>query len=184
MVTFIHKRLAGAVGAAVLCGLACLGVPSAAAEELLPTPAETSTVTTPTDEAVAPTIPDPSDGQTSEGTGPGAEESPAPTEEPAQPAGCRKLQPQSTVRGGAWRTNGRQQTRPGPRRSSLAAAADGGDPRAYVGDVNCNDPTVPLTLDNSRSTEAVFLQVLVEADGERDPAWTRRVSSPPVPSRS
>jgi len=76
MVTFIHKRLAGAVGAAVLCGLACLGVPSAAAEELLPTPSETSTVTTPTDEAVAPTIPDPSDGQTSEGTGPGAEERP------------------------------------------------------------------------------------------------------------
>ncbi len=43
------------------------------------------------------------------------------------------------------------------------------DPRAYVGDVNCNDLTVPLTLDNSRSTETVFLQVLVEADGEEIP---------------
>ncbi len=57
MVTFIHKRLAGAVGVAVLCGLACLGVPSAAAEELLPTPSETSTVTTPTDEAAGPDDP-------------------------------------------------------------------------------------------------------------------------------
>jgi hypothetical protein len=43
----------------------------------------------------------------------------------------------------------------------LAAAADGGrDPRASIGDVSCTNWTVPVTLDNSRSTETVFYQVL------------------------
>ena len=139
MFTCIHERLAGAVGVVVLSGLACLGVPSAAAEELLPTPSETSAVTAPTDETAAPSTPEPTDEQASESTGPETEENPAPTPTVAA-------------------------------EKTLAVAADNvRDPRAYVGDVNCNNLTVPLTLDNSRSTETVFLQVLVEADGEEIP---------------
>ncbi len=44
---------------------------------------------------------------------------------------------------------------------SLAAVAENArDPRASIGDIDCTNGTVPVTLDNSRSTETVFYQVL------------------------
>ncbi|MEP6760232.1 MAG: hypothetical protein ABJA93_02575, partial [Sporichthyaceae bacterium] len=41
-----------------------------------------------------------------------------------------------------------------------AAAEDARDPRASIGDVDCTNLTVPVTLDNSRSTETVTYRVL------------------------
>jgi hypothetical protein len=40
------------------------------------------------------------------------------------------------------------------------------DPRAYVGDVKCSNLTVPVTLDNSRSSEAVTFHVLADPTGD------------------
>ena len=41
-----------------------------------------------------------------------------------------------------------------------AAAEDARDPRASIGDINCTNLTVPVTLDNSRSTETVTYRIL------------------------
>ncbi len=41
-----------------------------------------------------------------------------------------------------------------------AAAEDARDPRASIGDIDCTNLTVPVTLDNSRSTEAVIYRIL------------------------
>jgi hypothetical protein len=60
----------------------------------------------------------------------------------------------------------------------LAAAAEAlRDPRASIGDINCTNLTVPVTLDNSRSTEAVIYRVTLDDWGE-EPLFDKEVQVP------
>jgi hypothetical protein len=75
-----------------------------------------------------------------------------------------------------------------------AAAQEVRDPRASIGDVDCTTLTVPVTLDNSRSSEAVTYEVAAEVPDDLDefeevttfeeavevPAGTTRIVSVPV----
>jgi hypothetical protein len=175
MFACIRKGLAGVSAAALLCGLACVAVPSAAADELLPTPAETSTVTAPTDDTAARSTPEPTDGQASETTGPETVEGSAPTDEPAEPAGEETAAPSAEEATGepteaANTTEAAEKT--------LAATAARREPRASIGDVNCNGPTVPVTLDNSLSTEAVRYGVIgtyIDEEEDSEPHFENSV---------
>jgi hypothetical protein len=58
-----------------------------------------------------------------------------------------------------------------------AAAGDARDPRASIGDINCTNLTVPVTLDNSRSTEAVIYRVTLDDWGDV-PLFDKEVQVP------
>jgi LPXTG-motif cell wall-anchored protein len=165
-------RVRTAFAVVILTGLASLGVPSAAADELPPTPSGTSAVTASADEPA----PEPSDGPA---TTPGPEATP--TEEPAgeespptadgapdEPADDGP-DPTPTDDSGVTAEEGElpgvaesatpaevqpAATMEGSRLKSQAVAEPFLDPRASIGTLNCADLTIPVTLDNSRSTGA------------------------------
>jgi hypothetical protein len=59
-----------------------------------------------------------------------------------------------------------------------AAAEDVRDPRASIGDINCTNLTVPVTLDNSRSTKAALYEIFAgDADGD-EPTLEKTVAGP------
>jgi hypothetical protein len=169
-------------------------VPSAAADELPPTPAETSAVTALLDEPVAAPTPGPTDVPTSDMTTPEPEEMPAedsaePTVQEAaepseEPTGERKgpPDPNSSAEG----PEGTQAVQTGEvtdeaesepsigtpasanavelSLSSQASAEPVLDPWASIGDLDCADLITPVTLDNSRSTGTVAFVVLAAED--------------------
>jgi LPXTG-motif cell wall-anchored protein len=168
----------------LLSGLTWLGVPSAAADELPPNPAETSAVTAPAVEPppaptlapseIATTEPEPqaeeSAAQTGEPAPPIASEAtPAPAEEATgeltgavdltQPVGEPDY-PETVEEGDAA---GIEQA-PALAEETLAAAAEELiAPRASIGDVDCTNLTFPVTLDNSASTEALTYEYSAES---------------------
>jgi hypothetical protein len=150
-------RIPAAFAAMLLSGLAFLGVPSAAADEQLPTPAETSEGSAPAEETVAAPNPEPSDVPTSEEGTPEAAESVAPREaaDPPPPAD----ETDDVQAGEEGESTGAAGDGVTSSADEAAAAEDGRDPRATIGDINCTNLTVPVTLDNSRSTEAVLYEV-------------------------
>ena len=194
-------RIRTAFAVAVISGLAWLGVPtSAAADELPPAPAETSEVTAAAEDPVSEPTPDPTDVPTSEVTEPEPEDTAAPTEEPAETSAEETASSAEGATGDP--TDAPEDAQPaettdvtpaaeegeatGPTDSAAtdeeqeaatievaqAAAEDGRDPRASIGDVNCTNMTVPVRLDNSQSTEVVVHEVLAgEADGDDWPSF-------------
>jgi len=170
-----EMRIRTAFAIVLVSGIACLGVPSAAADELLPTPAATSEGDAPADETVATPTPEPSDTAMTEVTTPEAEEGDAPTDAPAPPTADEAAAAAQEATGEA--TEAADQPQPAEHsgdtqpveegaaplaseatlsEETLAAAAEVVRiPRASVGEVNCTNLTVPVTLDNSASTEAV-----------------------------
>jgi hypothetical protein len=163
-------RVRTALAVVILTGIASFGVPSAAADELPPTPAETSAVTAPADEPVAAPTSDPLDVPTSEATPPEPEETAAPNGESVEPAGEESPSTADEATGDATETTDQAQlaqepdnSQTSPAAQTLAASAEEiRDPRASIGDINCANLTVPVTLDNSRSTEPVNYEVLAE----------------------
>ena len=172
-------RIRTAFAVALVSGLACLGVPtSAAADELPSAPAETSEVTAAAEDPVAEPTPDPTDVPTSGVTEPEPEEAEAPastgapvettadpsasaaeepdeTADPSQPAGTPEgTQDPGTVEATAVGEAAVEALSTQQETSSVEEIWR--DPRASVGDVNCSDLTVPLTLDNSRSAVSVL----------------------------
>jgi LPXTG-motif cell wall-anchored protein len=171
-------RTGTAVAVLVISGFAWMGVPTAAADELPPTPAETGAASAPADEPSPEPTPEPSEVPTSDVTKPEPEASAAPTEEPGEPTGEEARDPAEGATTGKPADAADQpppteeldddlptaeegvavlaEEHAAVAEATLAAAVlDGRDPRAYLGEVNCTNMTVPVTLDNSRSTEAV-----------------------------
>ena len=190
-------RIRAAVAVLVISGLAWIGMPSAAADELPPTPAETSSVTAPAEEPVTEPTPEPSDVPTGEVTA--AEPEQTPRGEPAEPTGGDTADPADGVIGELTEAPDETQaaemidvppaaeegeaTGPtdsaaptiapaaarveGERLSSQAVAEPVLDPRGSIGDLNCADLTIPVTVDNARSTGAVGFRVGV-SEGEEN----------------
>jgi LPXTG-motif cell wall-anchored protein len=179
----------------LLSGLASFGVPSAAADELPPTPAETSTVTAPAEEPQPAPTPEPSELPTSEVTTPEPQEGAPPTDDPPEPV--KATGDDSPATGAADEALGEPTeatdqtpaeetsetqtveegvaTAPAVPDTPIQAQATAGDeqtplsgralaapvlnPLASIGDLNCADLTVPVTVDNSRSTGPVLITV-------------------------
>ena len=212
-----EMRIRTAFAVVIISGIAFLGVPSAAADEPLPTPAETNAGTAPANETVTEPTPEPVDIET-EVTEQEAEDSAAPTDEPAEPTGEESP---TTAEGASGESTaaadqpppaeepGDTQTVEEGESTGLAdsaapaeaqeaatletlatAAEDRRDPRASIGDVNCTNLTVPVMLDNSRSTEAVaygFWAEELDDDGDfidgdtlQVPAGASRIVNVPV----
>ena len=185
-------RTSTAVAVVVLSGLTWIGVPSAAADELPPAPAEARAVSAPTDEPPPAATPEPSQEPTSVVTTPEPQETP--TEEPAEPTSTdptgvqgatgestEPAQPTPPAEG----SEGMQSVQEGELSKDAESGAPIGtpaadavelpfssqadaepvlDPWASIGDLDCADLTIPVTLDNSRSTGTVAFVVLAAED--------------------
>ena len=187
-----------------LIGLACFGVHSAAANELPPTPPETSTITPPADGSLpAPTL-EPSEVPTSQVTTPEPEDTAGPHAEVApsaagedSPGPADEATGEPTVAAGPMQPAGEPddpQTAVGEVEAPLvpeatvaeealvAAAEELHFPRASIGDVNCTNLTVPVTLDNSASTVAVTYTYVAGDEGSEVvvPAGAIRIVNLPV----
>ena len=178
-------RVPTVVAVVLLSGLACLGVPSAgAADELPPTPTETSAVTAPAEEPVA----EPTDVPTSEVTAPEPEESAAPTEGPVEPSGEEVVAAEGAASG---TTEAVDPTPPDEEPDDSRTEAEGDaaeveratavaeetlvaaaevvrDPRASIDEVSCTNLTLEVVLDNSQSTVPVGFEVVVSIDDEEE----------------
>ncbi|MEP6762388.1 MAG: LPXTG cell wall anchor domain-containing protein [Sporichthyaceae bacterium] len=145
----------------------------------------------PTPEPVAESTPEPSDSATTEAPEPQPEETAAPTEEPPEPAGEETAAAEGETGEPTQATEqpqlaeGLQDTQTAeapttaadsavPTDAQTSAGGDGRslhsqaipqpvlDPRASIGDLDCTDLTVPVTLDNSRSQDALVFVVRAE----------------------
>jgi len=166
-------RVRTAFTVVLLGGLACLGVPSAAADELLPSPAGISEGDASVAANVSAPTPDPSSVEAApaqpaaeetedaaQGTTSEPVEAPDPTEAAEEPDNTQPAEDGEA-------TGAADESVPQPSAEAAAAQLDARDPRASIGDVNCTDLTIPVTLDNTRSTEAVIYEVSAgDADGD------------------
>lgn len=188
-------RARTAFAVVLVSGFACLGVPSAAADELLPTPAATSEGGAQAVETVTAPTPEPADTQTTEATPPEAQESVPPADGPAEPTGDETTataegaageptepadqpgeEPDGTQTGEGADADGLAESAGAAQPHEIAAAeeeplsqAPAGpvlDPLASIGDLDCTGVTVPVTLDNSRSTGTVRFVVQAVDDYE------------------
>ena len=180
-------RARTAFAVVLLTGLACFGVPSATADELPSTPAETISVAAPVDQPEAEPTPEPSEVPTDEPP-PEPEDSAVPTEGPVEPSGDESAVAEGTADG---RTGAVDPTvpvgEPGGSRTeaegeaplALTAAGAGAtlaavaevvrDPRASIDDVSCANMSLEVVLDNSQSTVPVAFEVVVGIeDAEED----------------
>ena len=199
-------RTPTAVAVLVLSGLAWIGVPSAAADELPPTSAETSAVTAPADEPAPAPTPEASDVPTSEVTAPEPEEIATSTEDAAEPTDGETAatadEPTAEPAEAAVQTSSAEETdtqtvggdgaalagKAGVAAETLAAAEPVLDPHASIGEVSCTTLTVPVTLDNySVSGEAVTFRVRALRNGQdffletvEVPAFASRIVNVPV----
>lgn len=155
--------------------LATLGVAAARADEVSPG-ATTSAEPTPTESAVAADPVDtqetPSDEPTAVPAVPTSEEPTGGVSGPVE-AGTGGGEGGGTATPTAEESAGSEQT-PVEEGTLAAAAAVVHDPRASIGDINCANMTVPVTLDNSRSTEAVVYEIFAGAI-EGDPTFQETI---------
>jgi LPXTG-motif cell wall-anchored protein len=190
-----------AVAVLVLSGLTWIGVPSAAADELPSTPTETSPITAPTEQPAAEPVPGASNVAAPEMTTPEPQEHAAPTEEPVESTGGDGAGPADGVTGEppeagdqtaptgddvstvdegeeTGLTESAAPTEPAAltereERSlgSQASAEPVLDPRASLGDVDCAELTVSITLDNTRSAGAVEFFVVADNDPDTEESY-------------
>jgi hypothetical protein len=130
--------------------LATLGAPAAWADD--PVPATATTSAEPTPEA------SPSEEPTVVSESPSPEETGGSESGPVE-AGTGGGEGDGVATPTADSAAGTEQA-PVEEGTLAAAAEDGRDPRASIGDIDCTHLTVPVTLDNSRSTETVTYRIL------------------------
>jgi hypothetical protein len=153
-------RTRTAVAVILLSGLASIGVPSAAADELPPTPAVTSSVTAAADEPAPVPTPEPSEEPTTEVTTSDPESSAAPTVNPAEPGDEETAVNADEATGEP--TEAADPTQPAEEPDDAQPAGAGaaaGVPAVTAGALDCLNGTVPLALDNSTVTTATTFTV-------------------------
>jgi LPXTG-motif cell wall-anchored protein len=176
-------RVRTAFTVVLLSGLACFCVPSAAANQLPSTSAETIAVAAPVDAPAVEPTQESSEVPTDEVTPPEADESAAPTEGPVElskdesPTASERVagEPTGAVDAtvpaedpddpqAAANAEAPPPLRAAVAESPLAAMPVVRDPRASVHHVNCTNMTLDVVLDNSQSTMPVGFTVVVGSD--------------------